>query len=218
MPDAKLHYPSQPFSKMETQMMAALTPGFRTMAIAGHLSLQVVSILDNTIRWTSSMEYGHGPQQAKLDQTFLVGYDPRSNSAQAMTICRVPSEKHAMERTVCKVLYVYHANLLNWSSRCAGYLRIISELAEDMGSREVEDVEMGAFWSWTAMVTANAARRAGLKHVQADLMAQFMVLHPEARTWESVQAGLKRFLSHGGLEREWQMCWETATDTKSAPR
>lgn len=199
-------------------MMAALTPGFRAMALAGHLSLQVVSILDNTIRWSSSMEYGHGPQQAQLDQKFLVGYDPRSNSAQAMTICRVSGEKHAIERAVCKVLYIYHANLLNWSSRCAGYLRIIGELAEDIRSREVEDMEMGTFWSWASMVTANAARRAGLEHVQADLMAKFMVLDPEARTWESAQAGLKRFVSHCELEREWKTCWETATDANSAHR
>jgi len=193
-----------------TKRIAALAPGFRTIAMEGHLSIRVVSILDNTIRWTSCIEPGHGPKQSKINQTFLLGFDPRSNSAQAMRICRVSSEEHVIERAICKGLYIYHANILGWSHRCAGYLHIIGEIADTICSLEVEGLEMSGFWSWLSLLIANAARRGGMYQAQVDVMAKYMAFNREVQDWESVRVNLKRFVWYSGLDREWKMCWEMA--------
>jgi len=199
-------------------MIAALAPGFQNIAMQGHLSTQVVSILDNTIRWTSCIEQGRGPNQSKIDQMFLLDFDPRSNSSQAMRICRVSSEKHAIEKAICKGLYIYHANILAWSHRCAGYLRIIEEMADTICSLEVEDAELRDFWSWLSLLIANAARRGCLYQAQVDVMAKYMALNKEGQAWESIQVNSKRFIWHSGLDREWKMCWEMAKKAETPTR
>ncbi|KIX07005.1 uncharacterized protein Z518_04981 [Rhinocladiella mackenziei CBS 650.93] len=126
----KLRYPTQPFSTTVNRLISALTPGFQSIAVSGQLSVHVLAVLRNTIRWTSCIDEKYGRSSSEDEQIFLTTYDPRANSAHAMRLCRVSGEAHRVESAICKALFVYHANILNWTCRCSGYRRIVRELAE----------------------------------------------------------------------------------------
>lgn len=180
------------------------------MAWNGHLSLDVLSVLAKTVRWTRCIDPSPGQSPSESDQTFLVNFDPRANSAKFMRLCRVSDDEHVIERTVCKALYIYHANLLGWSCRCSGYRRAVDELGDALRFwvfRESWDRDL---WTWLALMTANAARRGKLAYLQMEVMARFLTLDDPSHDWEYLQSVTKKFLFHRVLDHEWKICWDTA--------
>ncbi|KIX95922.1 uncharacterized protein Z520_08177 [Fonsecaea multimorphosa CBS 102226] len=206
-----LQYPSPPFPMAITKAVSTLTPGFQTVATDGHLSYDVVSILANTVRWTKLIDREPGSEApSKEDQVFLTSLDPRLQSAQVMRLCRVSAAGRKMERAICKAVFIYHANLLGWTCRCSGYRRIVEELGDALRLWVFEEPWDRELWEWLALVTANAARRGQLQHLQMEVMAKFVSLGYPTPEWDFIRGVLKKFLLHSRLEREWKFCWETA--------
>ncbi|KIW96669.1 uncharacterized protein Z519_02060 [Cladophialophora bantiana CBS 173.52] len=208
---AQLQYPSQPYSPAILKMIAALTAGFQSVAADGHLSSDVLSILANTVRWTTCIDREPGSEApSEDDQAFLMSFDPRLHSAQIMRLCRLSNEERKVERAVCKALFIYYANLLGWTCRCSGYRRIVEELGDALRCWLFEEAWARDLGEWLALLTANAARRGRLDYLQMEMMAKLVAREYPAQGWESVRAGLKKFLLHSRLEREWKQCWEAA--------
>ncbi|KAI1613677.1 hypothetical protein EDD36DRAFT_204279 [Exophiala viscosa] len=205
--DAALDYPSKPFSKAVTRMISGLTPGFRSIAVDGQLCTQVLDVLQNSVQWVSCIDGMSRVETNKSRETFLLSFDPRSNSAKAMRLCR--DSNFTVERIICKALYIFHANILAWSCRCSGYRHVLNELADTLCSDELVQTSHGGIWSWITMITANGARRAGMGQIQNEVMAKFLDVN-EGRDWASVIRTMRFFLSHSAFEREWECCWETA--------
>ncbi|EXJ79317.1 hypothetical protein A1O3_08819 [Capronia epimyces CBS 606.96] len=170
----RLQYPTKPFSISVLKTINALPPGFRTIAMDGQLSAQVLGVLGDTVHWTSCIDHLYGQTSSDEKQAFLIGFDPRANSAKLMRLCRHSGRSRTVESTICKVLFIYHANLLNWTCRCSGYRRLVGELTEAVRLCDTQETWSRSFWSWAALITANAARRGGQEQCQFDVMAKFM--------------------------------------------
>ena len=195
-------------------MLTTLTPGFRLIALDDQLSIQSLSLLADTVRWTVCVDHEYERLHSDDDEVFLMSFDPRANSAKAMKMCRISRPDRVVERALCKALFVYHANLLGWTCRCSGYRRIVAELADALRLCDYQAPGRKGFWSWLTLLTANAARRSGLQQLQAEMMTKFVAFNNEGMgSWDLVQALLKRFLLHSKLSREWRMCWETASSS-----
>jgi hypothetical protein len=207
---ACLEYPRQPFPSTLTIVIGTLTPGFQSLAFDGHLSVEVLSNLAKTVHWTRCIDSEPGKSSSGTDQAFLTNFDPRANSADLMRLCRASSQEHAVERAICKAVYVYYANLLGWTCRCSGYRRVVGELASALRSWDFQETWDRDLWKWLALVTANAARRGKLQHFQAEVMAGLFALGGSGQDWKSVQMAAKKFLFHNKLGREWEMCWDMA--------
>ncbi|OCT46770.1 hypothetical protein CLCR_01883 [Cladophialophora carrionii] len=208
--DACLGYPSHPFPSTLTTVIGTLTPGFKALASDGQLSVEVLSSLAKTVRWTRCIDPEPGQSPSGNDQAFLMTFDPRANSADLMRLCRISGEEYAVERAVCKAVYVYHANLLGWTCRCSGYRRVVEELGTALRSWDFHKTWDRDLWKWLALVTANAARRGKLQHLQAELMTRLFASGSSEQDWKSVQLATKKFLFHRTLGREWEMCWDMA--------
>ncbi|KAK4945293.1 hypothetical protein LTR10_015452 [Elasticomyces elasticus] len=201
-----LDYPVKPFPKVVTRMISGLTPGFRSIAVDARFCTQVLSVLLNTTRWIFCIDETSRVKTDEFKETFLLSFDPRSNSAEAMRLCR--ASNLTLERTICKALYILHANILAWSCRCSGYRHVLEELSETLCSDELSQRGYGEVWSWLAMVTANGARRAAMGRIQEEVMSKFQDVN-EGRDWASIICTMRFFLSHSTFEREWERCWET---------
>jgi hypothetical protein len=203
----KLKYPSQPFSGSLEKALANLTPGFQHMASEGHLSTHVLTILENTIRWTQCI----GPDSTNTvsddDQAFLIDFDPRANAAMVMELCRTVDHQYHMERALCKALFIYHANILHWTCRCSGYKRIVRELADTVLSAHPKKQWEVDFWSWMSLLITNSARRGSLPQLQAEVMTKFFSWSGRDQDWDEVTEKLGAFLYHSGLGGEWRLCW-----------
>lgn len=188
-------------------MISTLNPGFGSIALDGQLCIRVLSVLENSIRWMSCIDERSRGKPTESDETFLLDFDPRSNSAEAMRLCRASS--FPLERMICKALYIFHANMLGWSCRCSGYRHVLDELADTLCSDELPQTGYGEVWSWVAMITANGARRAGMGQIQHVVMAKILDVN-ESRGWGAIRDIMRTFLSHSTFEREWKQCWEKA--------
>lgn len=189
-------------------MISSLTPGFHSVALEGQLSLPALSLVGETIRWTACIDNEYHERNSNDNQSFLMRFDPRANSAQAMRLCRISSRNHPVERAICKAIFVYHANMLNWTCRCSGYRRIVEELAEAVRYCNYHERWSRDLWSWLSLLTANAARRSFLQQLQVEMTAKFLALNIDLDSWESVQSLLRKFLLHSRMDREWKLCWE----------
>jgi len=141
-----------------------------------------------------------------------MNFDPRANSADLMRLCRVSDEEHMVERAICKAVYVYHANLLGWTCRCSGYRQVVEELGNALRLWVFQSAPVGDkdLWKWIALITANAARRGKLEHLQTDAMMSLLALEDSNQGWEQMQTVTKKFLYHSRLDREWKSCWDRA--------
>ncbi|ETI29032.1 hypothetical protein G647_01485 [Cladophialophora carrionii CBS 160.54] len=207
---AYLEYPSHPFPSTLTIVIGTLTPGFQTLASHGQLSVEVLANLAKTVQWTRCIDPEPGQSPSATDQAFLRTFDPRANSADLMRLCRISGEEYAVERAVCKAVYVYHANLLGWTCRCSGYRRVVEELGTALRSWDFHKPWDRDLWKWLALVTANAARRGKLQHLQAEVMTSLFASSGSEQDWKSVQLATNKFLFHRTLGREWEMCWDIA--------
>ncbi|KAK5554311.1 hypothetical protein LTR46_007509 [Exophiala xenobiotica] len=203
-------HPARPSSKTVAKMIAALPPGFRF--ISNQLSTQLLSVLGKTVKWTSCIDQ-RLVDQSDSDETFLAGFDPRSNNAEAM---RLASSKPMLERSISKALFLCHANILNWSCRCAVYKSTVLDLAETLRSDMLEKAGYEELSIWLVLVTANAARRGRLERVQSELL-QKLVASRDCQ-WGSIREVLSKFLLHSKLEKEWKQCWEMAKVTEDLRR
>ncbi|OAP62404.1 hypothetical protein AYL99_04607 [Fonsecaea erecta] len=207
----QLQYPSQPFAPIITKTVSTMSMGFQSVATDGHLSYDVVSVLADTVRWTRLIDREQGSEPlSKEDQAFLMSLDPRLQSARVMRLCRVSAAGHNVEQAICKAVFVYHAHLLGWTCRCSGYRRIVEELGDTLRFWTFGKPWDTELWKWLALVTANAARRGQLHHLQMELMDRFVNLDSPAPGWDSIREVLTKFLFHSRLGREWKLCWETA--------
>ena len=188
-------------------MISSLTPGFQAMSKEGHLSIHLMEILSNTIRWTNVINSGANGPCSDSDQDFLLAFDPRANSALVMELCRVSSQQKHWERALCRALYVYHANILNWSCRCTGYKRVVGELAEDLSSANPQKQWEMNFWSWMSLLISNAARKGALPHLQSEAMGKFFGWNSREKTWDEVEKALRGVLFHTRSIGEWKLCW-----------
>ncbi|KIW72343.1 hypothetical protein PV04_00542 [Phialophora macrospora] len=207
---ACLEYPRQPFPSTLTIIIGTLTPGFQSLASEGRLSVEVISSLAKTTRWTRCIDPEPGKSPSGIDQAFLTNFDPRANSADLMRLCRVSSEENAVERAICKAVYIYYANLLGWTCRCSGYRRMVEELGNTLRAWDFQETWDKGLWKWLALVTANAARRGKLQQLQTEMMTGLLALGGSGQDWKSVQLETQKFLFHSKLGREWEMCWDMA--------
>ncbi|EXJ65077.1 hypothetical protein A1O7_01417 [Cladophialophora yegresii CBS 114405] len=207
---ACLEYPSQPFPSTLTIVIGTLTPGFQTLASDGQLSVEVLSNLAKTVHWSRCIDPEPGQSPSGTDQAFLMTFDPRANSADLMRLCRIAGKDCAVERAVCKAVYVYHANLLGWTCRCSGYRRVVEELGTALRRWDFHKTWDKDLWKWLALVTANAARRGKLQHLQTEVMTSLFASSGSGQDWKSVQTATKKFLYHSALSQEWEICWHMA--------
>ncbi|KIW20828.1 hypothetical protein PV08_01406 [Exophiala spinifera] len=198
----------QRMPKMTPKTIAALTPGFRDIAARKQISAQLTSTLESTIRWTKCID-DQSACRTKNDEDFLARFDPRMNNARAM---RLSSCHEILERAICKALYLYHANVLGWSCRCAVYQSTVLDLAAILQTNTLEDAGHQELWMWLALLTANAARRGKLEQVQNEILAK---LATGAERYWSIGTVIEKFLVHSMLEREWKQCWELAMMVQS---
>ena len=207
---ATLEYPSRPFPSTIAIVTGTLTPSFQAIALDSQLSIKLLTILAKTIYWTRCIdpEPGQGPRQP--DQAFLTSFDPQANSAELIRLCRLVDDSRVAERAICKALYIYHANLLGWTCRCSGYRRVVEELGETLRLWQFRELWDRDLWKWLALMTANAARRGKLQHLQTDVMASLLGLENAMQDWKSMQEVTQKFLSHCKLDWEWKLCWDTA--------
>ncbi|KAK5461381.1 hypothetical protein LTS15_003444 [Exophiala xenobiotica] len=205
-----LNHSARPSSKTVAKMIAALPPGF--MFISNQLSTQLLSVLGKTVKWTTCIDQGL-VDQSDSDEAFLAGFDPRSNNAEAM---RLASSHAMLERSISKALFLCHANILNWSCRCAVYKITVLDLAETLRSDMLEKAGYEELWIWLVLVTANAARRGRLESVQSELLEK-LVASRDCQ-WGSIRDVLSKFLLHSKLEKEWKQCWEMAKITEDLRR
>jgi hypothetical protein len=192
------------------KMIIALPFGFQGVAMDGQLSIHVMSVLEKTVRWTKCIDRGSDKSPPYYDQGFLVEFDPRANSSLLIQWCRISSEGRNLERALCKALFVYHANILNWTCRCAGYKRIMGELLEAVRTCNPQEFWEIDFWLWMCLLAANGARRGALQQVQAEFMDNFLRLNRQKYTWVSIQGLFTGFLLHSSLISEWKLCWDMA--------
>lgn len=185
--------------------------------MAEQLSVDALSVLQKAIQWTRCTDSDRGYILSDDAQMFLMEFDPRANSAQIMRLCRVSSQQRPVERAICKALFIYHANLLNWTCRCSGYQRVVQELAEELRVWESRETWAGDLWIWLSLLTANAARRSTLYQLQMQVMARLMALDSRAYDWESTLKVLQRFLLNSKLKREWKLCWDSAKALTAGP-
>lgn len=188
-------------------MIEDLTPGFRPAAMDGQLSLAAISVLRNTILWTDYIDHGDGLALSEDKQKFLTGFDPRANGAQVMRLCRVSDSDHRAERSICMALFIYHANILNWTNKCSGLRLVIEELGDILLLWDFGHTWDKNLLIWLCFITGNAARRANLARLHTQLMDKAMALSEEKQTWEVIHKMLESFLVHSRLDREWKMCW-----------
>jgi len=203
----KLEYHSQPFPRVVNEKVSRLTPGFQDLASQGHLSVHVLTILENTIRWTRCI----GPEATDTasddDQKFLIDFDPRATTAMVMELCRILDQQRYLEKALCKALFIYYANILHWTCRCSGYKRVVSELADNVLSAQPRKPWEVAFWSWMSLLITNAARRGSLSQLQSDTIDKFFTWQGRTQDWDEIVETLKTILFHGGLGGEWRLCW-----------
>lgn len=177
------------------------------MVSEGHLSVHVLTILVNTIRWTRCI----GPEATDTtsddDQKFLIDFDPRANTAMVMELCRTLDQQRYIEKVLCKALFIYYANILHWTCRCSGYKRVTSELADNVLSARPQKPWELAFWSWMSLLITNAARRGSLPQLQSDTMNKFFSWMGRNQDWDEIMDTLKAFVFHDGLGGEWRLCW-----------
>lgn len=201
---AAMDHSPQRMPKTTPNTIAALTPGFRDMATRNQISAQLISALEDTIRWTKCID-NQSACRTDDDEGFLTSFDPRLNNARIMKL----SACHEMlERAICKALFLYHANVLGWSCRCAVYRSTVFDLAAMLQTNKLEGAGYQEVWTWLALVAANAARRGKIEQVQNEILAKFTT--GTHRYWPSVSAVLGKFLVHSKLESEWKQCWELA--------
>jgi hypothetical protein len=189
------------------ETLSKLTPGFQDMALEGHLSVHVLTILENTIRWTRCIGSESMDTTSDDDQKFLVDFDPRANTAMVMELCRTLGQQRHIERALCKALFIYYANILHWTCRCSGYKRVVRELADNVLSAQPQKQWEVDFWSWMSLLITNAARRGSLPQLQSETMTKFFSWTGRDQTWDEVVDTLRAFLFHGGLGGEWRLCW-----------
>ncbi|KAJ9605016.1 hypothetical protein H2200_010405 [Cladophialophora chaetospira] len=207
---SRLEYPSHPFPSTLTITIGTLTPGFQLVASQGGLSVEVLAILAKTVHWTRCIDPRPGESPSGTDQAFLMNFDPRANSAELMRLCRVSDEGHIIERAICKAVYIYHANLLGWTCRCSGYRQVVEELGHALRLWVFREAWNKNLWKWLALITANAARRGKLEHLQTEAMTSLLAMDESDKEWEQLRTVTKEFLYHSKLEREWKSCWDQA--------
>lgn len=205
--DYCLEYPPQPFTGTVKETLSNLTPGFQNMALEGHLSVCVLTILESTIRWTRCIGSEFSNTISDDDQRFLIDFDPRANAAMVMELCRTVDQQYHLERALCKALYIYHANILHWTCRCSGYKRVVRELADNVLSASPQKQWEVDFWSWISLLITNAARRGSMPQLQSEAMTKFFSWSSRDQTWSDVADKLGEFLYHSGLGGEWELCW-----------
>ncbi|KAJ9643145.1 hypothetical protein H2204_002040 [Knufia peltigerae] len=197
--------PPQRMPEITPRTMAALTPGFRDIARRKEISAQLISTLADTIRWTKCID-DQSACRTDDDEEFLARFDPRLNNARIM---RLSSCHETLERAIGKGLFLYHANLLGWSCRCAVYRSTLFDLASILQTNKLETTGHRELWIWLAFIAANAARRGRLEQVQNEILAKLTT--GVDQDWPSVSTVLGKFLVHSKLENEWKQCWELAS-------
>ncbi len=116
---------------------------------------------------------------------------------------------------ICKAVYIYHANLLGWTCRCSGYRQVVEELGSALRFWDFRETWSRDLWTWLALITANAARRGKMEHLQMEVMMSLFALSDDVQDWDSMRKVTKSFLYHSKLDREWKLCWDMAKSSKA---
>jgi len=203
-----LEYPTHPFPPEVCGIIANLPQGFRELALNGHLSVQVIALIDLAQRQLFS---------STSDQIILLkDYCPATIIMHAKRCLSI--SQRLTESLVCLSVMLISMRSFCYRFSPQKYLfpKKLMMLARERGAREASREEQEHF-VWTVLLTAEACQCRPLSKYTEPLMEQ--VFGPTARNearaeeawlgdWAKLREVVQKFLWGRDLVYEWRSKWE----------
>jgi hypothetical protein len=205
----RLTYPSHPYPPKICELISKLPAGFRDVAIATPLSVQILHFILRTYEWYQNYSRTvPGQRTAGQTKFSLEGLSLGNRAALILDCC----ELNPKERLLCISMLSY---IVSFDGQHA---RHPTELEDHMlGLKEICQgitPSMCTSTIWTALVFAASKDSISKPLRNRWLLLDRVVDEGKLTHWAEVEPILRRYFWNDNLLRRWKVCWYTARERK----